>query len=534
MYSVAKAMTWEFIRRGWWWILAATLAIVGMVALRSCVLSLVGRSVEEWARDPEGRYLIFPIGFAASTLAVFPSLFEAPRGFSHRLYTKPVPTWFLVGWKMSLGMIAVTLTGLVSISLCNWLVRADLSLFGPSVFFATGLAVAAAGMWSLLGFCFWRIATWATGAVSLITWFSGVYWDGGLWSHPTRGELLTMGVFVVAAYAFAVVSVASDRCGNTRPWPDLQQIYDRVVGFLSMRRDDFRSALAAQFWAEWRPRGLIVPGIAAVIIAIPTIIILAGRVAANDAFETMLGGALLMGPVFAGIFVGGLIGNRQGGKDSFAAFVATRPLSDPQLAFVVLRAATTSIVAVWLVLVTGALASILGSAALGHHSAELDALTQKLATLPVFYASLALVGSLWLSYTFCSWTATLMLTGRQWLFGVANLLFWGGAIVAFILANFRLVPRAALPFVQPLVFCAGIAVMLVSTYAFVSARQRRFIGQKTIAISVGTWLLLCAIVAVAMWPWTPISAIVLMCGMLALSVAPVAAAPLALAWNRHR
>ena len=69
MYSILKATTWEFVRRGWLWILTATMAIVGMVALRSWALSLVGRSVEEWAKDPEGRCLILPIGFVASALA---------------------------------------------------------------------------------------------------------------------------------------------------------------------------------------------------------------------------------------------------------------------------------------------------------------------------------------------------------------------------------------------------------------------------------------------------------------------------------
>lgn len=423
---------------------------------------------------------------------------------------------------------------LVSASLCNSLVGADFALLGPSAFFATGLAVAAAGIWSMSDFRLWKMAAWLAGVILVITWFSRVYWDGGLWSQPTLGELLTMGLFVAAAYAFAVFSVASDRCGNTRPWPDIQQFYNRVVGLLSMQRREFRSALAAQFWAEWRPRGLVLPSIAAAIIAIPTIVLLVGRDAVNDEFEAMLGGTLFMGPLFCGIFVGAFIGNRQGAKDSFTTFMATRPLSDSQLAFVVLRAATKSIMVVWLVLVTGAAVSILGSAALGHHSAALDALKEQLTAMPVWAPPLLVVGSLWLAYAICSWTATLMLTGRQWLFSVVNLVFWGGIIGVFILGNFRLIPSRALPLVQPLVFCGGMALMIVSAYAFLAARQRQFIGQRAVVFAIGFWLPASAIVAVAMWPSTSISAIVLMCGILALSVTPVAAAPLALAWNRHR
>ncbi len=534
MYSIARAMTWEFVRRSWWWILTATVAIVGMVALRSWALSLVGRSVEEWARDPEGRHLIFPIGFAASLFAVFPALFDAPRGFSHCLYTKPIPTWFLVAWRMLLGMVTAALICLVSMSACNWLVGADFALSGPSIFFATGLAMAVAVMWSVLDFRLWKLAAWIVGTILLTTWFSRVYWDGGMWSRPTLGELLTMGLFVAAAYAFSVISVASDRCGNTRPWPDLQQVYNRIVGLLSMRRRAFRSAPAAQFWAEWRPRGLVVPGIAAAIIAIPTIVILVGGGAANDEFEAMLGGALFMGPLFSGIFVGAFIGNRQGRKDSFTTFMATRPLNDSQLAFIVLRAAATSILAVWLVLVTGALVSIFGSAALGHHSAALDALKQQLASMPALVPPLAVAGSLWLSYASCAWTTTIMLTGRQWVFSTVNLVFWGGVILVFVLGRFGLVPRSALPLVHLLTFCGAIVLTLVTAYAFAVARRRRFVKDRAIVSAIVIWLVSCAVAVLALWPSWPVSAIALACGILALSIAPVAAAPLALAWNRHR
>jgi len=534
MYSIVKAMTWEFARRCCWWILIAILAIVGMVALRSWALSLVGGSIEEWARDPEGRCLIFPIGFVASFLAVFPALCDAPRGFCHRLYTKPVPTWFSVGWKMLLGMLTSALICLASTSSCNWLVEAEFALVGPSVFFATGLAVGVAGIWSLTDFRLWKMAVWAAGAISLTIWFSRSYWDGGLWSRPTLGELLTMGVYVLAAYVFAVVSVASDRCGNTRPWPDIQKVYNRVVDLLSMRRRGFRSALAAQFWAEWRPRGLVMPAIAGAFIAIPTIGLLASRDNTDDAFQAMLGGALLLGPLFTGIFVGAFVGNRQGSKDSFTTFMATRPVSDSQLAFIVLKAAVASVLVTWLVLVTGALVSIFASVALGNHPMAWEALKEQVDGMPVWVPPLLVVGSLWLAYTSCSWTATIMLTGRQWVFATVNLVFWGGIILAFVLGNFGLVPRCALPLVRFLAFCGGIALTLVSAYMFVAARRHRFIGDRAIGTAGGIWLVMCTVIVVALSRENPVSVTVLICGTMALSIAAVAAAPLALAWNRHR
>ncbi len=107
MYRVAKAMTCEFVRHWWWWISVFVAAIVGAVALRSYFLSYWGLSIEESVRLPDSRYWLCPIGLAASLLVVVPALHENRVGLSY--YTKPVPTWFLVGWKMFLGALTAAL-----------------------------------------------------------------------------------------------------------------------------------------------------------------------------------------------------------------------------------------------------------------------------------------------------------------------------------------------------------------------------------------------------------------------------------------
>lgn len=127
-----------------------------------------------------------------------------------------------------------------------------------------------------------------------------------------------------------------------------------------------------------------------------------------------------------------------------------------------------------------------------------------------------------------------MLTGRQWVFSTVNLVFWGGIILVFVLGKFGLVPRSALPLVRVLAFCGGIILTLVSAYMFAAARRRRHIGHRAVGSAGGIWLVLCAVIVVALSPVMPVSATVLMCGIIALSIAAVAAAPLALAWNRHR
>jgi len=69
---------------------------------------------------------------------------------------------------------------------------------------------------------------------------------------------------------------------------------------------------------------------------------------------------------------------------------------------------------------------------------------------------------------------------------------------------------------------------------FVAARRHRFIGDRAIGTAGGIWLVMCTVIVVALSRENPVSVTVLICGTMALSIAAVAAAPLALAWNRHR
>ncbi|MHC4534054.1 MAG: hypothetical protein ACYS6K_08885, partial [Planctomycetota bacterium] len=71
---------------------------------------------------------------------------------------------------------------------------------------------------------------------------------------------------------------------------------------------------------------------------------------------------------------------------------------------------------------------------------------------------------------------------------------------------------------------------------FFAARRRHLIASITPCLGLGLWLILCISVGY-MWLTRSdpeLSSIVLAMGLLALPVAPLATAPLALAWNRHR
>lgn len=532
MYRVAKAMTWEFVRH-WWWILAATVAMASMVILRSWALSFWGLSFQDSSRQPDNHHLIFPLGFVASMCAVLPALCETRLGFIHRLYTKPVPTWLMVAWKMMLGALVAALMYVVSASVWNGLLGADFALIGPACFFATGVAVVASAIWSLADFRLWKLAICAAGLILLTVWFSQCYWGGGLWTQPTIGELLSMSAFVVAAYVFAVFSVARDRCGETRPWPDLQQFYNRVVEVLAIRRSGFRSASSAHFWFEWRPRGLAVPGMAAVFLGLPVLILLCQPYAVEELIEVLLGNGLVAGPVLSGLLVGLFIGDRQKGKRGFDTFVATRPISDSQLAFVVLKASAASTIVAWLVSLSGILVGAL-SVLLRDGPAAFQPFAERLSSMHAWEPPFLVLVSLGFALVLSGWSTTIMLAGRWWFVASAWFAFWGTIILIVVVTQCKLVTESTWPMVQVLLVGGGIALTLVTAYAFFAARRRGFIGHRAIYSSVALWLVSSAAVVFALQSSAPPSVIVLMCGILALTLGPMAVAPLALGWNRHR
>jgi hypothetical protein len=80
---------------------------------------------------------------------------------------------------------------------------------------------------------------------------------------------------------------------------------------------------------------------------------------------------------------------------------------------------------------------------------------------------------------------------------------------------------------------------LGTVWAFVAARRHSLIGSPTIWAASGVWGVLCVLL-VLFWSqhrhehMASLPTVAHAIGLLALVVFPFAAAPLALAWNRHR
>jgi hypothetical protein len=85
-------------------------------------------------------------------------------------------------------------------------------------------------------------------------------------------------------------------------------------------------------------------------------------------------------------------------------------------------------------------------------------------------------------------------------------------------------------------YLLGSTAAVATVAQFAIAVRRRVIGWPTCGIAAAGWLALCAVagsVSLLLGFLEP-ARMALIAGVLALPLAPLAAAPLALAWNRHR
>jgi len=109
-------------------------------------------------------------------------------------------------------------------------------------------------------------------------------------------------------------------------------------------------------------------------------------------------------------------------------------------------------------------------------------------------------------------------------------------VVATLLSKFALADRTRLILGQAFLTTVGAAILLGTAWLFTVAHRRSLIQTTTLGVVAGVWLIATVLVMLQppLPPESPRLAYLLIAATLALAIAPLAAAPLAVAWNRHR
>lgn len=525
MRSIAYAIIWETWRRGGWYLLAGLLAANLMPALLFTALQFHG------AIDPgHASFLVMHIVLVQINGFVFAAMVFCAQGNLSRLYAMPASTPTLVVWHLLPMMVLVGAESAASSAAINAQFGLGWPVWGPAFFAAVMVAAIAALHW-LTEHSGWEFVALTTVPLALGLWFKARYGDmfsmpESFWQQVTPAEGATLFGIALVAYGVAIYGVSRNRRGEPLPSPGVLAWLERVFDPAPYRGAAFRSATAAQFWFEWRKKGLVMP-------AATTMGLLLGLaiwLIASRNLDAMLHGLIAGGGLLSlAAMLGGLVlGNCGPADDDFTmtSFQATRPITNTEMARTLLKTAILSVSLAWLIW-----AAAIGLFFLLHILLNLPA-PQWPKTLGWWFFPAVLIGA---------WT-TLCLVTSIGLIGRSRLLVYlfcglfGGLTFMMAGAKFTLSVQQQRTFWEVVVALAALIVSLSSAWVFLAARRRKLIGWSTVYLASSLWLSLSSLAALAdvFHARERDALFAAVVGVCALAVAPLAATPLALAYNRTR
>ena len=550
MRSIAVALTWEFWCRSRWWIFSA-------IILMACATTVLYGRISTLDVRTHAKIHYMTVFYEFICFAYFILLISSHsygktkfQCFPAHLYVKPVRTWVLVAWQMLLPAVAIILLYLISVGCARILLGIVWPLAGPMLLLAVAVACTQAIFWSMAGFPILRFGACLLVLGPLHIWFFCRYnpsWGypnfshlAKIWSSLTVVELLTLLSYLTVAYIVAVVGVSRDRRGDCVGWPGFWEPLGRVRELLPGVQRPFSSTAAAQFWREWNEKDWTVPAGCGIIV---TGIILLNALYVGGAKNT-INAFIGLSPVGLGVpFFAGLISGQCGRKFRIDDFKATLPVSNSRLSAMILRPGAVSLLSALSVYIAGLLLMIGWLFMAGEGRMVTQGWHSAVNTVHEFgYGNTVLLVAVGIiiGWGLMGLGASLTFTGRPWVVWG----FWlvicsvGPAFMALdTLHTLNLIPFGIAPAIwSGAPWIIGTGFLLGTAWAFFAARRRYLIASRTLCLGLGLWLILCISVGL-MWlsrAEPGLSTIVLVMGLLSLSVAPLATAPLALAWNRHR
>lgn len=528
MKSIPMAIVWEFWQRGRWGLVGGWLGANALPVLIFSALRLEGADDFQ-----DSSWHSMHVTMMLINMFVFGAAVYAAQGNPSRLYALPVKTSVLVAWHLIPAMVVMALESLASTWALNALFHLGWPLWGPAMFLAALLAAVQAVFW-LTGKSAWLLFAMGSVGAALGLWFKSRYGPTfslptHLWQEVTPGEVVTMLAIAAVSYYGAVIGIARDRRGDALTSPRLRAWVERVFDPAPPAGLPFQSPALAQFWIEWRLKGWAMPALVAIAIPVVFCIWLVGSRVPKELFDGFLGGGGML--TVMGAVIGLVIGN-SGTSDrqpEMGHFMATRPMTDSDMARTILKTARLSILLTWTIWALAFL--IVYLVLLANHVVPDPALPLELGWS---YFPATLLG-LWISVTF---TAVLGLAGRPKLILILFCFACGLFFAGMLFSNYvvRGDPNLKLQFHYAMLVTNGAGFMLLTAWAFVTARRRDMIASQTVYIASGIWLFLTALIMLgwALHRAQPVPVYLLVAGLSALVVFPLAAAPLALAWNRHR
>ncbi|HEU4889681.1 MAG TPA: hypothetical protein VFV49_17480 [Thermoanaerobaculia bacterium] len=542
MRTPAAAIAWEFRQRHRWGLIAllATLLTLGCIK----VVFLTNQAHLEM-RDATFALLV-PVPLAATfmyLLAVFTfgisgDLAARESMYPPRMLTLPVSSAALAGWPMLYGCVSISLLWFAMRIAGIFPSGTYVPKYWPALFAASLLAWTQALTWMPYPLRGMRILT----SIGLLISIDVVVFTA-LENKPRESTmLLLLAPFVPLAYVTALSAVRRARRGDVPDWG----VEERLAPAFSRSaaRRDFQSAARAQLWFEWRQYGRSLPLLVAIVLPVGLSLLFLFRETAVIVVEIVVASLLL--PAFLAIFVAATVAkSSSNASESYGItpFIATRPVEDRALVVAKWQAALLSTLAAWTIVAVAVPVALMGADAT-EPILEIarnvdDALGRPRAIILGLVILAGLVGSTWKQLVQGLYIA---MSGRDWavkgiVFATLVLVTVGFLALGWILDS-RYRTALALSSI-PWLMAAFVALKLVLAMRVMQrGAERGLFTRKQLIFGTILWdasvLALYGVLALILPEILFRRYFLLLVAMLVIPFVRLAAAPLAVARNRHR
>ena len=545
MRSPALAIAWEFRQRHRWGMIAVAVYLLVVATIKLLILD-PGQIVKLEDARSFAAVVVVPL---TATFTYFLAMFSfgldgdvaaRPSIYPRRLFTLPVTTAALAGWPMLYGTAAVAMLWLTTRLLAVWPSDFNVPVIWPALLAAAMLGWIQALMWMPYGLPGLRVLV-AT------LWLSTIQAIILLALHFNISERV-MAAFLAPqiplAYLAARLAVARARRGDVPDWRGTFVRFGQIADVLPRRRRNFHSPAGAQTWFEWRRYGRSLPGMVALLL--PFELALLAAVSDTPALVFLMLFIVLFTPPFMAAFAAATVSRSNPGVgDSYSVtpFIATRPLSDAALIAAKLKATIWSTLTAWTLL----LVALTSTLTLSDNWAMLIERARLLSGVVGIPRVLVIVLLLLSGLILVTWKQLVQglyigLSGREWLiranaFLLLAFLVAAGPVADWIIDNSDV--QGALWDAIPLILAILVGVkMSAASLVAIRLYRSRLLSDRAFVTGAAIWLVaVLALYGLFVWllstPLFPRYVLALL-AILPIPLARLSAAPLALAWNRHR
>jgi hypothetical protein len=461
-----------------------------------------------------------------------------------RMFTLPVTTAALAGWPMLYGTAVMAILWLATRLAGVWPSGVHVPVIWPALLAAALLAWAQALTWMPYGLPGLRV-------IVTMLWLAVIDTIVLLAIHFDVSEIVMvagLAPLVPLAFLVARFAVARARRGDLPDWRGLIGVLiarlGQIPAVLPSRRGHFASPAGAQAWFEWRRHGRSLPALMGMLLPCELALLFIPGNTPAFVFVILLG--VLLTPPLMAVFAAATVRTANlHGRDSYGVtpFIGTRPLTSAALIAAKLKATIWSTLAAWLVVVV-AIPLALHLSDTGSMVIERVRRVSDAVGTPRAVVTLLLVGSGLIATTWKQLVQSLYIgmTGRAWMvkgsvFLTLAFLFLLGLIAEWIIDNGGVQGALwdALPVILAILVCVK---MSAAAWIVTRLYRSRLLSDRTLVTGAVTWsVVVLALYGLLVWlvstPFFPRYLLALV-AILAIPLARLSAAPLALAWNRHR